>query len=97
MVFTPEAFNGDLYKKMRAGSPVKFKHQPSGGFCIEGGKTIEEIMTNLGSTIWIPDMNPLKLASRDRIFTLYMQQFMASGDKTALAILDLFEVSPSTV
>ena len=97
MVFTPEAYDAGLFRKMHAGHPAEFRGQASGGFCIENGKTIEQIMIKLGSSSSIVGMNTSIASSRNRIFTLYMQQFMASGDKTALAILNIFEVSPSTV
>jgi hypothetical protein len=92
MLFTPEKFDAAKFDAMHKGTTKKII--PSGGFCIQEGKTIEEIMDKLGKCSSIADMNPAKRGTRNRIFTLYVQQFMASNDKIALAILDLFEVSP---
>ena len=92
MVFTPETFDAREFEEMHLGmiNPAP----ASGGFCIEEGKNIQEILKTLGKTSRIQDMNLTKVSSRNRVFTLYMQQFMASGDKIALDILDIFEVSP---
>ena len=87
MVFSPESFDQERFDALRTGTSTG----TAGGFCIESGKTIKEIKASFRSSRFV-DLNQSTDDGKQRLFDLYVQQYMASGDPCVDEILKIFDV-----